>query len=256
MSGFSSVDDSADPAGLVRYLDTAATAESGMKQYAAAAHALRRPVRPILDLGCGAGHDLVLFAAAGLGVVGLDPSAVMAESARARTAGVGTPILRGTGEALPFREAAFAGCRIERVLMHVDDPVVVLAEALRCLQPGGLITVFEPDWSSLRVKSDVLPECAGWISAAKHPDIGAKLWELIDDLGCDVLDRVEELSVWRSLGTLERVAGFPLAVQRAVAAGRIQRADADRWIDEQLRREEAGQFYALMPKIQVVATKR
>jgi len=31
-----------DPAGLVRFLDEAALAESGMKQYAVAAHALRR----------------------------------------------------------------------------------------------------------------------------------------------------------------------------------------------------------------------
>ena len=256
MSGFSSVDDSADPAGLVRFLDAAATAESGMKQYAVAAHALRRPARPVLDLGCGAGHDLVLFATAGLSVVGLDPSAVMAEHARARTADVGTPILRGTGEALPCRDGALAGCRMERVLMHVDDPIVVLAEVLRCLQRGGLVTVFEPDWSAFRVKSEVLSDRVGWLSAAKHPDIGAKLWELMDELGCDVLDRVEELSVWRSLGTLKRVAGFPLAVERAVAAGRIRRADADRWIDEQLRREAAGEFFALMPKILVVATKR
>jgi SAM-dependent methyltransferase len=256
VSGFSSVDDAADPDGLVRFLDAVSLAESGMKHYAVAAHALRRPSRPILDLGCGAGHDLALFAAAGLGVVGVDPSAVMVEAARGRTATAGTPVVRATGERLPFGGPVFSGCRIERVLMHVDDPSVVLTEALRCVEPGGLVTVFEPDWGSFSVRSDVLPERATWITSAKHPDIGARLWELLESLGCDVLDRVEELSVWRSIAKLERVAGFPGAVDRAVAAGRVDRGDADRWVREQRQRETVGQFYALMPKVQVIATKR
>ena len=256
MSGFSSVDDFVDPVALVRFLDAAARAESGMKQYAVAAHALRAPAGLILDLGCGAGHDLVAFVSAGLSAVGIDPSFVMTHESRARTGPMHIPIVRGVGEALPFCDHAFSGCRIERVLMHVDEPAVVLAEALRCIEPGGLITVFEPDWSSFVVKSDVLPECASWISAVKHPDIGTKLWTLLEELGCDVLDRVEELSVWRSLSTLERVAGFPHAVERAVLAGLIQRADAAHWIKEQRLREAADQFYALISKIQVIATKR
>jgi SAM-dependent methyltransferase len=227
-----------------------------MKQYAVAAHALRRPPRPILDLGCGAGHDLVLFASARLSVVGVDPSAVMVQAARERAADAGAPVLRAVGEALPFRDEVFSGCRIERVLMHVDDPSVVLAEALRCIEPGGLVIVFEPDWTSFTVRSDGLPECASWITSAKHPDVGSRLWELLESLGCDVLDRVEELSVWRSLATLERVAGFPASVDRAIAAGRVDRGNAHRWVGEQRQREAVGQFYALMPKIQVVATKR
>jgi ubiquinone/menaquinone biosynthesis C-methylase UbiE len=56
------------------------------------------------------------------------------------------------GEQLPFRAESFSGCRIERVLMHVAEPAVVVAETLRCLEPGGLVTVFEPDWQSLVVK--------------------------------------------------------------------------------------------------------
>jgi SAM-dependent methyltransferase len=256
VSGFSSVDSSAEPAALVRFLDHAAHAELGMKQYAVAAHAVRQPRGPILDLGCGAGHDLVLFATAPLSVVGVDPSSVMLDAARARTAALATPLVRGAGESLPFRNGAFAGCRIERVLMHVDDPSKVLGEALRCVEAGGLVTVFEPDWTSLRVKSEILPEPAGWLSSVKHPDLGAQLWDMLEEHGCDVLDRVEELSVWRSLATLERVAGFPTAVDRAVTAGRVDRADAERWVDEQRQREVTGRFYALMPKIQVIATKR
>ncbi|MGH9048339.1 MAG: methyltransferase domain-containing protein, partial [Acidimicrobiia bacterium] len=196
------------------------------------------------------------FARVGLDVVGVDPSAVMLEAARARTAGVGAVVLRATGEALPFHDEVFSGCRIERVLIHVGDPAVVLAEALRCIEPGGLITVFEPDWSAFTVRSEIVPGRTTWLTSLKHPGIGARLWDLLESLGCDVLDRVEELSVWRSLQRLERVTGVPAAVDGAVAAGRIDRSDAERWIDEQRQRDAEGQFYALMPKIQVIATKR
>jgi SAM-dependent methyltransferase len=84
MSQFSSVDSSPDPGQLVHYLETAATAESGMKQYAAAAHALRRPSQLVLDLGCGAGHDLALLDHARVAAVGVDASRVMLAAATRR----------------------------------------------------------------------------------------------------------------------------------------------------------------------------
>jgi SAM-dependent methyltransferase len=245
-----------EPARLVKFLDEAASAESGMKHYVVAPHALRRPEGPILDIGCGGGHDLVLFASAGMHPVGIDASVVMLEAARERTAEVAPPLVRAVGERLPFESAVYSGCRIERVLMHVDHPEAVLAEALRCVQRGGLVTVFEPDWDSFEVRSDILSSRAGWLTSVKHPNVGARLWDLLEEGGCDVLDRVEELSVWRSLATLEAVANFPASVDRAVAARRIRARDARRWVREQRERDAAGRFYALMPKIQLIAMKR
>jgi ubiquinone/menaquinone biosynthesis C-methylase UbiE len=256
MSGFSSVDNAPDPDRLVQFLDAAASAEAGIKHYVAAAHARRNPQGPILDVGCGAGHDLALFASSGMAAVGIDPSEVMLGAATARTANATIALVRGVGDALPFVDHAFAGCRIERVLMHVDDPSQVLSEVLRCVEHDGLVTVFEPDWTRFEISSDVLSANARWLTSVKHPDIGARLWDLLEESGCDVLDRVEELSVWRSLVTLERVTGFAAAVDRAVAAGRLDRGDADRWIHEQRALEAVGRFRARIPKVLVVATKR
>jgi SAM-dependent methyltransferase len=256
VAGFSSVDRSLDPAALVSFLDYAAWGEAGMKHYALAAHALREPDGPILDVGCGAGHDLALFAAHGLRAVGVDPSAVMVAAARTRTVRWGTRVVRAAGEGLPFGRDAFAGARVERVLMHVDDPIAVLTETLRCVRPGGLVTAFETDWTRLTVASAVLPAGAAWLSGVKHPEAGAHLWRLLEDTGCDVHDRVEELSVWRSLARLERAVGFPEAVDRAVAAGRVDGDRAARWVTEQRAREATGSFRATVPKVQLIATKR
>src|SRR3979409_2266447 len=99
---FSAVDASEDPSRAVWYLDQTTRAESGMKHYAVAAHALRVPSGFVLDVGCGVGHDLALLASAGMEPVGVDPSAVLLGVASERGAGL-YPLLRAVGEALPFR---------------------------------------------------------------------------------------------------------------------------------------------------------
>ena len=254
MAGFSNVDRSPCPEALVDFFDAAALGQSGIKHYVAAAHAVRRPLRPILDVGCGAGHDVVLLRSFGLSVVGIDPSAAMLEAARARGAlGDTATLVRAMGESLPFAAGVFGGCRLERVLMHVVSPRAVVQEVCRCVESGGLVTMFEPDWLRFEVASDVLTKNAGWISGAAHPGIGGRLWELLEEAGCEVLDQVEELSVWRSLSTMERVAGFPACVERAVVAGRVTRGAAEEWIQEQRRRDADGRFEAVMPKVLIVA---
>ena len=55
-----------------------------MKHYMAVAHKLRNPDAPVLDLGCGAGHDLTVLESVGLGAVGVDSSSVMVGVAVAR----------------------------------------------------------------------------------------------------------------------------------------------------------------------------
>jgi SAM-dependent methyltransferase len=254
MSLFSSVDDADAPERLVAFLDHAARAETGIKHYAAAAHGQRRPTRPVLDVGCGAGHDLALLRASGVPCVGVDPSWQMLATAAERL-GSSTPLVRAPGDALPFADGSFDGCRIERVLMHVDDPEAVLDEITRCVVPGGLLTVFEPDWTGLVVESDVLAPDASWMANVRHPEAGARLWSWVEAAGWDVLDRVEELSVW-SLDTLRFVAGYPQRVGWAIARGAITEEQGRAWIAEQEERARTGSFRATLPKVLIVATKR
>ena len=252
MPGFSSVDDSHDPARLARYLHEAARATSGIKAYAAAAHGLKHPRAPILDIGCGAGHDLGLLNGAGMVAIGLDPSAVLL--AEARSLVVGARLVQGEGAALPFRSGALAGVRIERVLQHVERPEAIVGEAVRVLANGGLLTVFEPDWSRLKFADGTGEVDSSWLTGARQPDIGGRLWELVETAGARVLDRVEELSVWRSLSVLDRVLG-PGAVDRAVRDGRIQRAAAESWLARQRRSEAEGRLFGTMPKVLLVAER-
>ena len=139
--------------------------------------------------------------------------------------------------------------------MHVVDPAVVLAEAVRCLRMRGLITVYEPDWSEFRVRDDSGDQRTGWIAGSRHPGIGGDLCKLLEEAGCEVLDRVEERSIWRSLNVLDAVIGLDASIQRAIDLGGIRQEDAERWIEAQRAREEAGQFVAIARKILVVAVR-
>jgi SAM-dependent methyltransferase len=251
---FSSVDGADDPNRAIWYLDQTTRAESGMKHYAQAAHALRAPDGFVLDIGCGIGHDLELLASAGVQPIGIDPSAVLLDVTRQRSTGR-YPLLRAEGEALPFRDQSIAGARIERVIMHVTDPAVVIDEVVRCLRRGALLTVFEPDWGAFTVRSESGDDQCGWVCAARHPAIGGALWALLEVAGCAVLDRVEELSVWRSLDVLDGTVGLDRSINHAVQNGRISQHAAHKWIDEQRERDAAGMFHATMPKVLLVAQR-
>jgi SAM-dependent methyltransferase len=252
---FSSVDASDDPARAIWYLDQTSRAESGMKHYAMAAHALAAPQGFVLDVGCGIGHDLALLASAGIETIGIDPSAVLLDVARERGAGL-HPLLRSNGEALPFRTGSLFGARMERVLMHVVDPAVVLEEVVRCLRPGALLTIFEPNWGDFTVQSESGDERCGWVCAARHAAVGSALWDLLETRGCVVLDRVEELSVWRHLDVLDGVIGLERSIASAVHAGRIAEQVADDWLAEQRARDALGIFHARMPKVLLVARRQ
>ena len=213
MSVFSSVDEASDPSRIVAYLDHTAHAASSMKHYAMAAHALQNPDGLVLDVGCGAGHDLALLGQAGIRAVGVDPSSTLLSAAQCRATEMAC-LVRATGEALPFGDRSVAGCRMERVLMHVVNPSVVLAEIARCLREGALLTVFRGE------RGD---EPTPWIATARHPDVGGRLWDLVEAAGFDVLDRVEEMSVWRSLDMLDGVVGVESSVDGAIVCEVVPR---------------------------------
>jgi SAM-dependent methyltransferase len=257
MSQFSTVDDAPDADALVAYLDLTAHGLGAMKRYIVGAH-LVAGSRLVLDIGSGAGHDLELLTRAGIGAIGVEPSAAFCGVTAGRLAerDLRATVVRATGESLPLRDGAVDGCRIERVLQHVLDPRAVLREAVRCVRPGGLLTIFEPDWTSLRIASDDLDDDARWLGNVRHPEIGALLPELVADAGADICDVVEEHSVWPTLARAARAGNFAAALARRVRAGTITPAAASAWLDEQRRRDRAGTFRATITKVLVVARVR
>lgn len=86
---------------------------------------------PFLDVGTGTG---VYREALGERAVGLDPSPAFLRMAQKKRPGI---YLLGHGEALPFRDGAFAGVAIGPTWNEFLDPGKAAAEARRVLRPGG-----------------------------------------------------------------------------------------------------------------------
>jgi SAM-dependent methyltransferase len=94
-----------------------------------------------LDLGCGAGTQVLYLASRGLQAVGIDaaPSAVAiaAKTARAQRAEAG--FLHGSALSLPFATDSF-GFVTDRGCLHVIDRAAhpkYASEVARVIQPGG-----------------------------------------------------------------------------------------------------------------------
>lgn len=249
MSPFSNLDASRNPTALLAYLDDTDRSLSGMKAYVAATAQLHARGQPVLDLGCGVGHDLARLATVGVCPVGLDTSAL----ALARAAATGHPVVQGDGARLPFRTGSFAGCRAERVLQHVTDPEQVVSEVVRVVRPGGFVAIFEPDHHTLRVESDLVPDGMplGRFLTVRHPTIGTQAAELLRSRGCSIVDVVTETSFAYRLDALPFDA--VTLSQQGLDAGALQPALRVSWLEEQHEREDAGTFRATWSKILTVA---
>jgi SAM-dependent methyltransferase len=200
MSGFAHLDASGNANALLAYLDKTDRGLTSRKAYVAAIAQRDAPGELVLDLGCGVGHDLGRLATAGAHPIGVDASA----KALARSKSVGCPLVQADGARLPFAPNAFAGCRIERVLQHVPDPGAVLDEVVRVVRPGGFVAIFEPDHSTFRVASELVPDgtLPGKFLSVRNPSIGTQIAALLQARGCIVDDIVTEVSFGYSLAAL------------------------------------------------------
>jgi ubiquinone/menaquinone biosynthesis C-methylase UbiE len=94
----------------------------------------------LLDVGCGGGGFLRRALETGCDAVGLDHSPEMVALARATS---GVPVLEGRAEELPFADGEFTAVSCLVAFFFFEDPVRVLREIRRVLEPGrGRIAIF------------------------------------------------------------------------------------------------------------------
>lgn len=96
--------------------------------------------RAVLDVGCGAGVEVVRFARAGARAVGVDvsPRAAALTAANVAQQQLHAGVLAGDGEALPFRDGTFDFVYAHGVIQYAASDANVVAECRRVLKPGGL----------------------------------------------------------------------------------------------------------------------
>jgi SAM-dependent methyltransferase len=93
----------------------------------------------VLEVGCGAGTDLVRFAKGGAIVTGVDLSSSAVALARQNFAqqGLQADLREADGERLPFPDAAFDLVYAHGVVQYTSDDRALVAECRRVLVAGG-----------------------------------------------------------------------------------------------------------------------
>ena len=104
------------------------------------------PLGDVLDVGTGTGRVLALLAPRARRAVGVDLSPAMLGVARAALDPAAHPnvqVRHGDMYHLPFGRAAVDVVVFHQVLHYADDAAAAVAEAARCLRPGGRVLVVD-----------------------------------------------------------------------------------------------------------------
>ncbi len=141
---------------------------------------------PMLDVGCGSGWLVRALRRKGFRAYGLDESAIMAHPATER---YGLPVAQGLLANAPFAAGTFSAITLFHVLEHVRDPMTILEELRRLLQPSGKLFVQIPNaacWQFL-----LLGKRWSGLDVPRHPIHfrSADLEDLLDATGFEVRRR-------------------------------------------------------------------
>jgi len=96
--------------------------------------------RKLLEIGCGAGIDLVRFAEGGAEVCGVDLSETAIDLAgkNLELHGLQGDLRVMNGQALEFQENSFDVVYAHGVLQYTENPYEMVSESHRVLKPGGI----------------------------------------------------------------------------------------------------------------------
>ena len=149
-----------------------------------------QPRESLLEIGCGAGAVLGILGKAfpDLKLAGIDLEDKQIDYARNYLNGLDLSVDLRVGDAssLPWADNSFDRIYAIWFLEHLPDPLQVLQEAKRVLQPGGTITVTETDYRTILVTPESLEYrylidslCELLLQAKGHPYIGQSLGTLL-----------------------------------------------------------------------------
>lgn len=125
-------------------------------------------------------------------VIGVDKDPAMVSAARRGIAGAGAAgVLRADIHALPVASGIVDRARVDRVLQHVRDPALVIAELRRAARPGAIVSLAEPDWATLAIDADDLRASADFTrytcsEVVRNASIGRQLARLASAAGFTV----------------------------------------------------------------------
>ena len=217
----------------------------------------------VLEAGCGIGDDLLRMArlvAPGGKVVGVDASSRMIAEAHARVAANPcVELYRADARRLPFPEASFERCRVDRTLQHILRPEQALREMVRVLKPGGALLAYDNDWGTFSVSGSD-DDCTRtienlWGDSFANRWIGRYLKQYLREAGLTEVEAFPSVSVIDDFELADRVYNLRLTAHRAAAEGRIAPALAEEWLSDLQVRSRTGDFLCTLTAFTAIGVK-
>ncbi len=209
----------------------------------------------VFEVGCGTGATLRMLARrsdfAGV-ACGVDQSPHFIEAANrfAQAENIGDRAVFRTGDAhgLDIPAASFDVVIAHTLISHVTEPAKVLKEMARVVRPGGMVVVFDGDYSSLTYAypdHDFGQRMDRALATAtfNNPLIMRDLPRLLPEHGLTLLDAWGD-----AVAEIGRGSYFKSFAETYVPY--VKRAEmlpdqaVDRWLDDQCRAMENGTFFA------------
>jgi 2-polyprenyl-3-methyl-5-hydroxy-6-metoxy-1,4-benzoquinol methylase len=182
----------------------------------------------VVDIGCGAGTQSLMWAESGHRVIGIDINEPLVGIARKRLAQKGLKARFDVGSAtsLPYADASFDVVLIPELLEHVADWQSCIDEALRVLRPRGIIYLSTTNWLCPKQQEFDLPMYSWypgplkrycvklsltthpeWVSHARYPAVHwfspYQLGAYLDKRGVRPFDRFDMLNLEGRPGWLQ-----------------------------------------------------
>jgi SAM-dependent methyltransferase len=161
-------------------------------------------VRSVLDVGAATGRGIrrIKGALPDAFVCGIEPVAGLIQQAQKNGSTPGGPMLRASGEALPFRDASFDAVCEFAMLHHVENPNAIVKEMLRVARKAVFLcdsNRFGQGPLPLRFVKVGLWKCGLW-SAYNYLRTGGKGYSITDGDGLaysySVYDSLDLLARW------------------------------------------------------------
>ena len=138
------------------------------------------PGEMVLDIGCGRAFDAMRLAREGGKAIGLEPSRKMIAAARGHTRDGDVSLVRGIGEALPFKRRSMDKVMCKGSLDHFVDPEKTMEEMQKVIKPEGAVVIALANFESLSCRLGRL-----WYLIWKRLPFGEKGEKLHWDIPAD-----------------------------------------------------------------------
>jgi len=154
----------------------------------------------------------------------------------------------GLAEVLPFQDSSFDGVFAARLLLHVEEPQLVLNELRRVVRPGGRVVVMDWDYDTIALDHsdrELTRRLTHWRCDHHGGNnwSGRQLWGLMTAAGLVNVKAVPVVSVAQHENDSLTLSLFK-AAQVARDGGAIAPNEYETWVSELNSSLATGRFFA------------